>query len=213
MDLSSEPTPAERLALLDWKRRVFSLYAQVRAESDPRSGWERWRAGRDVLFASHSQSPLPAAERARFAGLSYFAYDPALRVSAELVAATPRPVALPSSGSGPIGAGRFARALFVVDELEQALELYWTDGYGGGLLLVCADSTSGSESYGGGRYVLDTVKGADLGSTEGTLVVDFNFAYNPSCCYDPRWLCPLAPPANRLTVPLRGGERAYEPLG
>ncbi len=63
------------------------------------------------------------------------------------------------------------------------------------------------ESYGGGRYLLDTVKGADLGGTDGRLVVDFNYAYNPSCAYDPQWSCPLAPPANRLTVPILAGER------
>ena len=88
-----------------------------------------------------------------------------------------------------------------------ALDLYWLDGYGGGVFLSFADATSGSETYGAGRYLLDTVKGADLGETDGRLVLDFNFAYNPSCAYDPRWVCPLAPPGNRLTVPVRAGER------
>jgi uncharacterized protein (DUF1684 family) len=55
---------------------------------------------------------------------------------------------------------------------------------------------------------MDTVKGSDLGSTpDDRLVLDFNFAYNPSCSYDPRWSCPLAPPANRLSVEIRAGER------
>ena len=69
------------------------------------------------------------------------------------------------------------------------------------------DLTAGVTSYGGGRYLLDTVKGADLGTEDGRLVLDFNLAYNPSCAYDPRWVCPLAPPANRLPVPIRAGER------
>jgi uncharacterized protein (DUF1684 family) len=43
--------------------------------------------------------------------------------------------------------------------------------------------------------------------TGGKLVVDFNFAYNPSCAYDPTWICPLVPPGNRLDLPLRAGER------
>jgi uncharacterized protein (DUF1684 family) len=73
--------------------------------------------------------------------------------------------------------------------------------------LCFADATSGDETYGAGRYLLDTVKGSDLGSENGSLVLDFNFAYNPSCCYDPRWVCPLAPPENRLPIPIRGGER------
>jgi hypothetical protein len=87
------------------------------------------------------------------------------------------------------------------------LELYWLTSYGGGLFLPFADATSGTETYGAGRYLLDTVKGADLGQEEGRLVLDFNFAYFPSCAYDPRWTCPLAPPANRLSVPVRAGER------
>ena len=67
--------------------------------------------------------------------------------------------------------------------------------------------TSGKTTYGAGRYVLDTVKGSDLGGLEGTLVLDFNFSYNPSCSYDPRWDCPLAPPPNWLKVPVEAGER------
>ena len=102
---------------------------------------------------------------------------------------------------------RFARAQFELAGAEQALDLYWLDGYGGGVFLSFADATSGTETYGGGRYLLDTVKGADLGEHDGRLVLDFNFAYNPSCAYDPRWVCPLAPPGNRLAVPVTAGER------
>ena len=81
------------------------------------------------------------------------------------------------------------------------------DGYGGGVFLSFADATSGTETYGACRYLLDTVKGSDLGEHGGRLVLDFNFAYNPSCAYDPRWVCPLAPPGNRLAIPVRAGER------
>ena len=72
---------------------------------------------------------------------------------------------------------------------------------------IFRDATSGDETYGGGRYLLDTVKGSDLGMQDGRLVLDFNFAYNPSCSYDPRWVCPLSPPANRLPVAIEAGER------
>ena len=51
------------------------------------------------------------------------------------------------------------------------------------------------------------MKGADLGEESGRLVLDFNFAYNPSCSYDPSWVCPLAPPANRLPVAVSAGEK------
>jgi uncharacterized protein (DUF1684 family) len=98
-------------------------------------------------------------------------------------------------------------ARFEFDGVERELELYWLDGYGGGLFLPFRDGTSGSETYGAGRYLLDTVKGADLGTDGDRLVLDFNFAYNPSCAYDPKWVCPLAPYPNRLVTPIRAGER------
>jgi len=91
------------------------------------------------------------------------------------------------------------------------LEVWWLGSYGGGLFLPVRDPSP--RSYGGGRYVLDTAKGADLGgdldpaSGRGTLVVDLNFAYNPSCAYDPAWACPLAPPGNVLATPVPAGER------
>ncbi len=102
---------------------------------------------------------------------------------------------------------RWGLAHFQLGQTHLSLELYWLEGYGGGLFLPFADATSGQETYGAGRYLLDTVKGADLGQEAGRLVLDFNFAYQPSCSYDDRWTCPLAPAANRLPLPVRAGER------
>jgi uncharacterized protein (DUF1684 family) len=89
------------------------------------------------------------------------------------------------------------------------LAVYWVEGYGGGLFLPFRDATSGTETYGAGRYILDTIKSADHGGSpeDGTLVLDLNLAYHPSCAYDPRWSCPLAPREDWLTVPVRVGER------
>lgn len=199
-------TAAETLELLDWKRRVFSLYAAVRT-LEPEAAWELWRETRDELFRSHQHSPLPAERRGSFTGLDYWPYDPRARVLAELedVEATPEPVE--TSGTEPILFRTFARASFEVRGEPLTLELAWLAAYGGGVFLCFRDGTSGRESYGGGRYLLDTVKGADLGEDEGRVVLDFNFAYNPSCSYDPSWVCPLAPPANRLPIPVEAGER------
>jgi uncharacterized protein len=186
---------------------VFELYAEVRRASDPRAAWELWRAARDELFAKHPQTPLQEEARQSFAGLPYFDYDPALRVLASVEPAERVPRDIATSGEHPYSFTRFARAAFALQGEDLSLDLYWLEGYGGGVYLCFADATSGGETYGAGRYLLDTVKGSDLGSELGQLVLDFNFAYNPSCCYDPRWVCPLAPPGNRLPVPIRGGER------
>ena len=194
-------TAADTLSLLDWKRRVFSLYAAVRA-LEPEAGWELWRETRDELFRSHPQSPQPG-----YAGLAYYDYDPAARVVAELEDLEAAPTPIETSGPEPMLFQPFARAHFELRGEPQALEVDWLEGYGGGVFLSFRDATSGKETYGGGRYLLDTVKGADLGEDEGRLVLDFNFAYNPSCSYDPSWVCPLAPPANRLPVAVEAGER------
>jgi len=198
-------TAAETLALLDWKRRVFALYDAVRG-MDPEEGWKLWRETRDELFGSHPQSPLPPDSQAWFDGLQYWPYDPDARVLAELENLEAPEQPIETSGVEPMLFRPFARAWFELRGERLSLEVHWLTGYGGGVFLPLRDSTSGKESYGGGRYVLDTMKGADLGEENGRLVLDFNFAYNPSCAYDPGWVCPLAPPANRLAVPVEAGE-------
>lgn len=204
---SGEDTAAQRLALLDWKRRVFELYARVRASDAPERAWLEWTAGRDALFAEHASTPIAPTERSGFTALSYFDYDPAFRVLARVIPTAPSTVAIGTSDEGAVQGERFGRAAFELADAEHALDLYWLTGYGGGLLIAFADQTSGGETYGGGRYLLDTIKGADLGAVGERLVLDFNFAYHPSCCYDPRWSCPLATRANRLAVRVQAGER------
>jgi uncharacterized protein (DUF1684 family) len=209
----TQPDGQELLDLLDWKRRVFAMYADVRAAAgrrDVEAAWGRWRAGRDELFAAHPQSPIPLGERSAFRGLPFYGYDPAARVLAEVVPAEPERYEIATSGEGTYGFTRFAEARFALGGESLRLELYWLEGYGGGLFVPFRDVTSNRTTYGAGRYVLDTVKGADLGMEGDRLVLDFNFAYNPSCAYDPRWVCPLAPPPNRLTVAVEAGER-YDP--
>ena len=83
------------------------------------------------------------------------------------------------------------------------------EGYAGGLFVPFRDATNGAQTYGAGRYLLDAAKSADLGGdhVRGSLVCDFNFSYQPSCAFDPKWACPLAPPENRLDIPVPAGER------
>jgi uncharacterized protein len=194
--------------LADWRRRLYELYATVRATHDPAQAWRLWRNRRDTLFCDHPQSPLSSSERAVFAGLPYFDYDPALRHLVSLDAVERDAPEMQSlRDDGEIRLHPFARTRGLSDALGGELAVYWIKGYGGGIFLPFADGTSGSETYGGGRYLLDGIKGADLGMRDGRLVLDFNFAYNPSCAYSPRWSCPLAPPHNRLPQAVRAGER------
>lgn len=195
------------MQLLDYRRQVAELYADVRASDEPSAAHARWCAARRRLYATHPQSPLPPAERERFRGPHVWDYDPGWRLLATVAAAPEETFELPASDGASMRFIRFARA----HTEHLSLDLFWMDAYGGGLFVPFADATSGSESYGAGRYVLDTIKGADLGMQCGLLVVDLNFAYQPSCSYDARWACPLAPPANRLDAAVRAGERLVRP--
>ena len=194
-----EDSVSDVLDLLDWKRRVFALYAEIRAAGEPERAWERWREVRGELF--RDASAVAAAWLRRRSRTS--PTTPRCASSPRSSPAEPERRAIGSSGDEPVWFTRFATARFG----EHELELYWLDAYGGGLFLPFRDATAGGETYGAGRYLLDTVKGADLGMEDGRLVLDFNFAYHPSCTYDPRWACPLSPPANRIDVPIRAGER------
>ena len=161
---------------------------------------------REALFRDHPQSPVPEGERTRYTG-AYYPYDAAARVLGDVVDVPPASYDVAASDGGAYRFTRFAEVRFSLSGAPCALGLYWLEGYGGGLFLPFRDRTSSAETYGAGRYLLDTAKGADLGLEDGRLVLDFNFAYNPSCAYDPRWSCPLAPPDNRLAVAVRAGER------
>ncbi len=196
----------DALALLDWRRTVSAMYADVRSAADPANGHARWRTARDDLFRNHSQSPLLPDDQLRVSGLPYWPYDPALRFEVAL-----RPAQrddrreIPSVNDGVIRMSLVGH--LQIEPLDVALDVWWLDQYAGGLFVPVRDGTAGTESYGGGRYLLDTAKGADLGAGEGTLIVDFNFLYHPSCRYNPAWECPLAPEGNTVAVPIRGGER------
>jgi uncharacterized protein (DUF1684 family) len=193
------------LDLLDWRRRVHALYAGVRSASDPVAAHQAWRAGRDDLFATHPQSPLPQ-DREGFTGLLVADYDAALRFEVTLdPGVEPKRLEVPTATDGVVPFDRIG--VLHLSGLGD-LDVWWLGSYGGGVFVPVKDASAGQQTYGGGRYVLDTVKGADLGGDvrDGVLVIDLNFAYNPSCAYDPAWVCPLAPPGNTLAAPVRGGE-------
>ena len=194
------------LELVDWRRRVAELFAEVRARA-PDAETVRWfREQKDTLFRTHAQSPIPIAERSSFGGLNYWPHDPTLRVSARF-----EPGAVDAAEAGPTAAlfERIGDLHFALNGEPLMLPALWIVGYAGGLFVPFRDGTSGHETYGGGRYLLDTIKSADLGgdAVTNTVILDFNYAYHPSCVYDPIWVCPLAPPDSRLTMPIRAGER------
>ena len=193
------------LDVVDWRRRTFALYADVRAQRDPAAGHALWVRGRDALFAQHPASPLLPEDRPGFTGLPVAAYDPAWRFEVGLSPAEPVEWSVETGTDGTVTFERIG-----VAELDGVgcLDVWRLTSYGGGVFVPLKDGTSGQASYGGGRYLLDTVKGADLGSDGDRIVLDLNFAYAPSCAHDPAWACPLAPLGNTVDMPVPVGELA-----
>jgi uncharacterized protein (DUF1684 family) len=201
------------LDLADWRRRVAELYAELRTdERAPAMRLIAFRTARDPLFAAHPASPVPLVERRDFRGVAYFPYRPELALRARLEPDPTSPALnVPRSGNGlGLPFVRIGWVTFTVEGVECRLSVFWLDDYAGGIFIPFRDTTSGQATYGGGRYLWDSAKGADLGTIGGELVLDFNYAYHPSCVYDPIWSCPLAPRENWLAAPVNAGERLPE---
>ena len=215
-------TVTNALELAHWRRLTAEMYAAVRGATEENANeiWMQFRETRDRLFASLPQSPLDEQGKRAFRALRYFPFNPRLRFTVPLLPLSMRPdgegdqertsrtFELPE---GRLNCRAFGRVEFrPANSGSLRLTLYWVEGYGGGLFLPFKDETSGHETYGGGRYLYDTIKGADLGAGPSHVVLDFNYAYNPSCAYDSRWICPLAPGENVLPLRIDAGELAFE---
>jgi uncharacterized protein (DUF1684 family) len=199
----------DALSLADWRRQVAEMYAEARRCDEPARAQGLWRERRDRLFREHPQSPLAPDDSLRANGLPYWPYDPALRFAAPLLAAShPGSYAI-TTAEEELTRIRQIGWVELPEPVGGRLAIWWLEQYGGGIFVPFRDATAGNASYGAGRYLLDTAKGADLGVDRGRLVLDFNFAYHPSCRYDPRWLCPLAPPENVLEAAIEAGEKLY----
>jgi hypothetical protein len=197
------------LTLLDWRRRISQLYSEVRGEPDTVAAHEHWRRTRDELLRAHPDSPIPPSERGDYPGARVAAYDPQLRFDVAVdTDVAPRQMAVTT---GTDGVARFDRIGCAHLPGIGDLDVWWLSSYGGGVFVPLKDGTAGTATYGGGRYLIDTVKGADLGGDSGRLILDVNFAYNPSCAYDPAWACPLAPAGNTVRRPLLAGELMPSP--
>ena len=206
-------TPANPFTLASWRREVAELYSGMRntAQRDAKLASAQFRAGRDSLILHHVESPL-TADDAR--PIDYFPYDASWRLTGTIDRDVERyRFQIDLAADGVLRCTRAGVVRFSYNGTDLALSVFWMEGYGGGLWLPFGDTTNNDETYGGGRYLYDSIKGADLGAgadpSGNTMLLDFNFAYNPSCAYDHRWSCPLSPPENKLALPVRAGERAF----
>jgi uncharacterized protein (DUF1684 family) len=208
---------SDLLALADWRRRIAELYAEVRRASatDPAAAHATWRAAREALYRGHPASPVPIGERDGFHAI-HWPYAAAWRVTARLETGDDAPASgvpaaisfVPSSAGGPPPLELAGHVTLALPGGLSRLPILKLLDYAGGLFMPFGDATNGGATYAAGRYLLDTAKGADLGATaDDELILDFNFAYQPSCAFDPRWACPLAPPEARVEIAIEAGER------
>ncbi len=203
LPLTDHPTDASTaLDVADLRRHVHARYAAVRAAVEPVAAHALWAAGHAGLLADHPASAVLPEHRGTRVQVA--AYDPAWRFEVPVSEAEHHRIQVRTGTDGVVTYERVGRV-----ELPGAgsLDIWWHAGYGGGIFVPFRDVGSRTGGYGGGRYLLDTTKGADLGTGPGgELIVDLNFAYHPSCAYDPAWACPLAPPGNVLEVDVPVGE-------
>jgi uncharacterized protein (DUF1684 family) len=198
------------LDLVSYRREVVKIYGDVRSSTmDPEKRWDSYRRAREALLASHVQSALSIPQKQSFSGLPYYDYDEELRFEIEPVEIPHEMREMQLKRDGLTRLVRFAEIYLKIAGEQQILSLYWILGYGGGIFLPFRDATNGKGTYSGGRYLLDTIKGADLGRVGNSIILDFNYSYNPSCAYNAHWHCPLAPPENRLDLPIQAGEKDY----
>ncbi len=208
--MSQSPRVEPSLAVVDWRERIFDLYREIRQihPVDPERAFRHFRETRDELFRDHPASPLDATQRRHFKTLPYFDYRHDLNIEAQIVTVNHgKAIDMELDDDGLLRLSHIASAQFSHNETAHALPVYWLGGYAGGLFIPFQDETNGETTYGGGRYLFDTRKGANLGFGAGTFRLDFNFAYNPSCAYNELWICPLPQPESRLQIAIAAGER------
>jgi uncharacterized protein len=164
-----------------------------------------FRRGKDDFFRSAHTSPIPHEQRHQYAGLQYFPPDERYRIDGLTLEPEPDPTAtteVVTSDGKTREAWRVGTLDFAVPGGRAKLAGYtFEPGPVSELFIPFRDATSGSETYGAGRYL-------DLEpEDDGTYALDFNLAYNPWCAYAPQYSCPLPPPENWLKFPIPAGEK------
>jgi uncharacterized protein (DUF1684 family) len=197
-------------ALVEWREAVSEIYRKVRAThaGDAEGAWRRFRAERDALYKHHGCSALTETEKRDFSGFENYSYDRAFCCVGEVEYDVDETTYTARISEGMLPYRKIATARFIYRGKAQALGVFWLDIYGGGIWIPVGDETNGETTYGGGRYLFDTTKGANLGiSADGRkILLDFNFLYPPSCSLNAQWLCPLCPPQNKLPFRIEAGE-------
>jgi uncharacterized protein len=164
-----------------------------------------YRHRRDHFFAEHPHSPLSESQRAAFMGLEYFPHRSDLAFNLPLDESgqdVGEMLDIPTTDGKTKPFSRAGRVRFEVDGVPVELTVF-RDSDRGSLFIPFRDGSAGGDSYEGGRYLEPQAR------PDGTLEVDFNYAYNPFCAYGTGWSCPIPPEENRTGVTIAAGEKAF----
>ncbi len=204
--------------LYDYRQRTFLMYRKrnslLQEDTNPAAVAQQFREEKDDLFLNHPQSALDNDQKSKFKGLSYFPYNPSYVIETEIIEIPPRAITVQKNAYESMTMTSVAQVTFAIKDQAATLSIYWLELYGGGLFLPFHDATSPDTCYGAGRYLFDTIKGSNflesMKNGKRTIILDFNYAYNPSCAYNKAWVCPLAPVENRIEPAIEAGEKKFE---
>ena len=181
---------------------------QTSAHEDAKRQIEAFRKQKDKFFKESPDSPLLQEDKDVFEGCNYYPVDSKFRVVATLVPDTNPGIFKVQTTTGDFKEyTRIGRLEFTIDGQKYSLTAFMPPAdepmHGNRIFVPFRDKTSGTETYGAGRYL-------DLNKRAGNeYVLDFNRAYNPFCAYSPYYSCPLPPGENMLPLPVRAGEMAF----
>jgi len=169
---------------------------------------EQEREYKDEFFRKGPKSPISSEDRTMFKGLVYYPPHGEYRFELDIIEHADKETLQIEDTKGHIRDFlRFGEFRFSIRNTEYALQAYKSDPQEGRLFIPFKDSTSGTETYGGGRY-LDLEPENDL-TSDGKWILDFNKAYNPWCAYSDNYACPFIPRENVIDAVIPAGEKKY----
>lgn len=171
---------------------------------DYRKSMELARAEKNKFFREHAQSPLTPAQQRKFVALEYFPINEEYNLQLKIHYNKAKEVVWIQTNDQQIREYfKYGYFEFEVEGNKGKVYVYRSNEHPDYYFIPFKDATSGTETYGAGRY-LDAIP---IGNEE--FVLDFNKAYNPYCAYNGNYSCPIPPEENWLDIPIRAGEKTY----
>lgn len=161
-------------------------------------------------FLDPEESPLEKKDLKKFTDLDYFPIGLKYRVQVKFKEHSAKKFfKMKTTTERSLEYVRFAELTFEIEGREYSLQAYQNEGlllnpeFSDYLFIPFNDDTNGLESYGGGRYIDFSIPDSE------EVFLDFNLAYNPSCCYNGKFSCPIAPQENYLPIQIKAGAKDY----